>query len=79
MSANDMIKQGLVLKRKQEIMGKIIQAKTALRSLINDATYAQDKHPREVNSDILQAQLDNFKSAQADIKRLYEEIEELEY
>ena len=79
MSHEDLIRQGQILKKKNERSQLVIDAKSALRSLINEAVYAQDKAVTEVNSSSLRAHLNRFVNAQAEIGRLEEEIRELEY
>ncbi|MBI5634872.1 MAG: hypothetical protein HZA15_15500 [Nitrospirae bacterium] len=79
MSQTELIKQGLILNRKQQRFQAVADAKAALRALINEATYAQDKPVAEMNTVGLQAHLTRLMENQETTRRLDDEIAELEY
>ena len=79
MSQEEIIKQGIILRRKQTMMEAVTAGKASLRSLVNEAVYAKAKSIEEIDTDSLKTHLDNLIRKKEEILKLTAEIRELEY
>lgn len=79
MNQAELIKQGQIQKRKQDQLQAVTAAKAALRSLGNAATYAVLKPVAEINTAEMTVYLEQLIAKQQEVKRIEDEIKELEY
>ena len=78
MSQAEMIRQGDIKKRRLSRLQAQADAKSALRFLINTATAAVPKPVEEINTAELTAYLEQLIAKQEEVRRLDQEIEDLE-
>ena len=79
MSQTEMIKRGQIEEKKQQRAAAVIAAKAALRSLGDSAVYTRNKPVEEINTAELTAHLEQLIAKQKEVKRIDEEIKELNY
>ncbi len=79
MSKEDVIASGLIGKKKLAAANAITAAKAALRALAEAAVYAKVKQIEQINTAEMTAHLEQLISKQEELRRINEEIQELEY
>ncbi len=79
MSQAEMIKRGQIAEKKQQRANAVIAARAALKALMNAAAYAMSKPVEEYNTAELTAHLEQVAAKQEEVKRIDQEIKDLEY
>jgi len=79
MSMEDLIGQGMVMQKKQQMMQATADGKAALRALAREAVYAKGKAIEEIDTDSLLSHLNRLLEKKNEVIRLQQEIRELEY
>lgn len=79
MSQAELIKKGMIAEKRLARSKAQADAKTALRTLSADATYAWNKPVEEIDTAGLMLHLEQLTAKQEEVRRLDAEIRELEY
>ncbi len=78
MSHEDLIRQGLIQQKKQEVMQLIVDAKASLQALLNEATVAKVQPLKDINADRILSHARTLKEKKEACDCLLAEIRELE-
>lgn len=79
MSMEELIGQGMVMQKKQQMMQATADGKAALRALVREAVYAKGKAIEEIDTDSMLSHLVRLADKRAEVVSLQEKIRELEY
>jgi len=78
MSQEDLIRQGLIVQKKQKVMQLVIDGKAILQALLNEATAAKIHPLKDVPADSILSHAQALKEKKEQCAKLLAEIEELQ-
>ncbi len=78
MSTEDIIRKGMLHDKKQNFLKAVIDGKSALQALLNEAMHAKGRPFEATNVEALNSHLERVKAKKAECVKLMTEIMELE-